>query len=330
MTFTACRLRFLSGLHLGERENWREGSGYVAHSDTLFGAFCHGYRLLYGVAGLTDLLQRFLSGEPPFLLSSAFPFWGDTFYLPVPRCQIPQSKEAKKTAFVGLAEWGRLTSGASLENLGNDAKVLPIPPPQNGDSAKRLKEPDKPWSVTDVPRVGLNRFTAHPDENFFYFGEAWFRDGAGLYFLFTVSDPREDRRFRAVWRLLAHEGLGGDRSVGKGQFRPPEFVDLEIPGPEGADLCVCLSLYHPGPGEITGLDQGYYELVDRRGYIFSPTRQSFRRRPVRMFAEGSVFPASPERRGRLVDVTPADFDAHPVYRCGLAFTLPCRRPGGDS
>lgn len=320
MNFTACRLSFRSGLHLGERENWREGSGYLAHSDTLFGAFCHGYRLLYGEAELTRLLERFRGEEPPFLLSSAFPYWDETWYLPIPLCQMPQSKETKKIAFVGLPEWGRLTAGESLEALGSAAAMLPklhCKPPQ-----------DKPWIVTDVPRVGLNRFTAHPDQNFFYFGETWFQEGAGLYFLFSVPDAQEDRRFRAVWRLLAHEGLGGDRSVGKGQFRPPEFVSLGIPTPTESDHLVCLSLYYPGPGEILGLDQGYYDLVDRRGYIFSPTRQSFRRRPVRLFAEGSVFPCPPERRGLLVDVTPESFDAHPVFRCGLAFTLPCRLPGG--
>jgi CRISPR-associated protein Csm4 len=320
MNFTACRLSFVSGLHLGERENWREGSGYLAHSDTLFGAFCHGYRLLYGEADLVTLLAGFQEGEPPFRLSSAFPYWDDIFYLPVPRCQLPRSKETKKIAFVGLSEWGRLTAGESLEALGSDAAVLPrlnVKPPR-----------DKPWTVADIPRVGLNRFTAHPDENFFYFGETWFQEGAGLYFLFSVTDALLDKRFRAVWRLLAHEGLGGDRSVGKGQFQAPDFIPLDIPAPIESDHLVCLSLYYPGPGELAGLDQGYYDLVDRRGYIFSPTRQSFRRRPVRLFSEGSVFPCPPERRGLLVDVTPEGFDVHPVFRYGLAFTLPCRLPGG--
>ncbi len=320
MRLQTCRLSFQSGLHLGERENWREGSGTLVHADTLFGAFCHGYGLLYGQAALAALLQRFQTPEPPWAMSSAFPYWDDTLYLPVPLCQIPTTKETKKVAYVGLADWCRLAAGETLEALGDQAALLPRP---------QLQPPhDKPWTITDVPRVGLNRFTAHPDENFFYFGETWFHARAGLYFLFTVPDAQDDKRFQAVWRLLAHEGLGGDRSVGKGQFRSPEFASVDIPVPPASDHIVCLSLYYPGPEETMALDQGYYELLDRRGYIFSPTRQSYRRRPVRLFAEGSVFPCPPERRGVLVDVTPAGFDAHPVYRYGLAFSLPCRLPGG--
>jgi len=44
------------------------------HSDTLFGALCWGYRWLYGREALEELLKGFKSGEPPFLISSCFPY----------------------------------------------------------------------------------------------------------------------------------------------------------------------------------------------------------------------------------------------------------------
>jgi CRISPR-associated protein Csm4 len=317
MTMKACLLRFQSGLHLGERENWREGTGVFVRSDTLFSALCHGYRLLYGQAALLQLLERIREGDPPLLVSSTFPYWGATFYLPVPRCQIPRDKEQKKIAFVGLDEWSKLTNGGSLADLGEEAKVLP-----------RQEEPAVPWVVRDIPRVGLNRHTAHPDEAFFYFGEAWYREDAGLYFFYDALDTQEETRFKAVWRLLAQEGLGGDRTIGKGHFHPPEFRQISLEGPDQASHLVCLSLYYPGPEELAGLAEGYYELVARRGYIFSPAGQSLRRRPIRCFAEGSVFPVTPPRRGLLVDVTPEAFNAHRVYRYGLLFSRPCALPGG--
>jgi CRISPR-associated protein Csm4 len=319
MNMNACLLRFQSGLHLGERENWREGTGVFVRSDTLFSAFCHGYRLLYGEGALLQLLGRFREGEPPFLISSTFPYWQETCYLPVPRCQIPRDKEQKKIAFVGLDEWTTLIRGGSLADLGPEAKVLP-----------RQGEPLVPWVVRDIPRVGLNRRTAHPDEAFFFFGEVWYREDAGLYFFFEAMGGREETRFKAVWRLLAQEGLGGDRTAGRGHFHPPEFRGIPLEAPDEASHLVCLSLYYPGPEELAGLTEGYYEMVDRRGYIFSPAGQSLRRRPIRCFAEGSVFPATLPRWGLLVDVTPEAFTAHRVYRYGLLFSRPCALPGGVS
>lgn len=319
MTLKACILSFQSSLHLGERENWREGTTAFIHSDTLFSAFCHGYLLLYGEKALLRLLERFREGEPPFLVSSTFPYWEVTFYLPVPRCQIPRDKEQKKIAFVGWKDWEKLVNGGSLSDLGPDAKVLP-----------RSKEPAVPWEVRDIPRLGLNRLTAHPDEAFFYFGEVWYRDNAGLYFLYEVMDAQEERRFQTVWHLLAQEGLGGDRTVGKGHFHPPEFREIHIKSPNHGSHLICLSLYYPRDDELSGLAEGYYELVDRRGYIFSPSGQSLRRRPIRCFAEGSVFPSGTHRRGLLVDVTPEAFTAHRVYRYGLLFSQPCLLPGGAS
>lgn len=317
MELQACLLKFTSGVHLGDREGWLEGTGVMVHADTLFGAFCHGYRLLYGVEELERLLRQFLQDEAPFLLSSAFPHWRGTLYLPTPLCQMPQTKQEKKINYVGLQDWQRLLAGETLNGLGVTAELLPGP-----DGT------DVPWEIMDVPRVGLNRRTAHPDESFFHVGEVRYNPEAGLYFLFRIYKREEENRFLAVWRFLAHEGLGGDRSSGKGHFAPPEWLEVDLAGPAAADHVVCLSPYYPRREEIFGLQEGYYELIERRGYVYSPASQSLRRRPLRMFAEGAVFPIPPSRRGSLVDVTPEVLKAHQVYRYGFALTVPCRLPGG--
>ena len=43
-------------------------------SDTLFGAICWGYRLLFGEGALQSLLDDFKSGRAPFTISSCFPY----------------------------------------------------------------------------------------------------------------------------------------------------------------------------------------------------------------------------------------------------------------
>lgn len=45
-------------------------------SETLFGALCWGVRDLFGLDVLLGMLERFAAGEPPFVISSAFPSAG--------------------------------------------------------------------------------------------------------------------------------------------------------------------------------------------------------------------------------------------------------------
>ncbi|NJK52541.1 MAG: type III-A CRISPR-associated RAMP protein Csm4, partial [Leptolyngbyaceae cyanobacterium SU_3_3] len=47
-----------------------------------------------------------------------------------------------------------------------------------------------------------------------------------------------------------------------------------------------------------------------------------RRQTVQMFTEGSVFPQL--IGGMLADVTPENFKAHPIYRSGIALSLPIK------
>lgn len=312
MKLFACRSKPRAPLHLGEREEWREGSSPFIHSDTLFSAFCHSYLLLYGKEELSSLLQWFKNGNPPFLFSSIFPFWKETYYLPVPKNQIPKTKEAKKILFVEKKGFESLLKGESLEEVRKTIKTI--------------SKKEKPWVLENVPRISLSRLSNHPmeDGGLFHFGEVSYREDAGLFFLLHYNDAEWQKKVEATLRLLADEGIGGGRSVGKGAMRPPEFREIDLEIPEKADATLTLSLYFPSSQEREGLSEGFYELIERKGYIYSPYGQSLRRRAVRMFSEGSVFPSYPKRRGGLVDVTPKIFKHHPVYRYGFCFGIPCK------
>jgi CRISPR-associated protein Csm4 len=320
LSFEAYRLSFHSGLHIGTREGALEATESVIRSDTLFSAFVNGYRLLYEGHNFDSLCRQLEAGKSPVRFSSAFPFMGDTFYLPIPRNQIPRSKQAKKVQFVELAVWQRLVNGEIFEDLAAAGAAGTLPPLGNGRDAP--KEP-LPWTILNTPRVALDRRSNHPGERYFHCAETHFADNAGLYFLAAYRDDEIRGQARAVWRLMADEGLGGDRTVGKGLFAYPraEQIDLEAPG--SASGWISLSLYYPASDEIAGLKDGYYDLIQRRGYIYSQGGRTLRRRPVCMFAEGSVFPLLSNRFGKLVNTTPDRFAMHPVYRSGLALGVPC-------
>ena len=308
------KLKPKSSLHLGIREGWTEGTETFIHSDTLFSAFCHSYLLLYGEKELKNLLDRFIKDSLPFLISSTFPFWDNEFYFPVPKNQIPEEKELKKVQFVVKEDFEKLLQG---ERLNQEMKTIP---PLN------TEEKSMPWKIQNVPHVSLSRFSNQPGEGFFHSGEVWFNKEAGLFFLVSFVDKDFEKEFKATINLLADEGIGGDRSSGKGLFEIPVFGETEIKFPKEANGFLTLSLYFPQKGEVSNLSKGFYELIERKGYIFSPSCQSLRRKSVRMFAEGSLFPKD-KIKGELVDVTPELSEKigllHKVYRYGLPFLIPC-------
>lgn len=309
--FQACLLKPKSPFHLGVREGMREGSETIIHSDTLFSALCHSFYLLYGGEKLEELLEQSRSPTPPLKVSSAFIFTeqGNNrhFFFPTPRNQIPQDKEQKKIQFVEQSEWEKLLRGKKIdEHTGNLQQLL--------RSAIHHDE---------VPMVTINRMTGtvRAEGGFFHTGLCWLKD-AGFFFLYQVTDEWRDKFIAAV-RLLCDEGIGGYRSVGKGFFYQPEFRSIELNTPDNYDAELMLSLYYPDENESRNLQLGFYELIERKGYIYSPAIRTYRRKEVSLFAEGSVFPGR-DRKGMLIDVTPdGKPEPHPVYRNGLAFTIPC-------
>lgn len=321
MEYLRIKLKPKSFLHLGEREGWLEGSKIHIPSDTLFSALCHCHLLLYGE--VDSLIQAFKTA-PPFLLSSAFPFWDNEYYFPLPKNQLVREKKLKKIKFVNLALLLRLLEGNDLNDLkdeiekSQDLSYLP-----RIEKEEKKKEKLVPWEVEDVPRVSLSRFNNHPGENFFHFGQVHFTDNAGLFVLVKLLDKSWDPKVRALFNLLADEGIGGDRTAGKGLFYKPEFDYFSIPEISESNALYAASTYFPAEGELYGLESGYYELELRKGYIFSPANKSYRRRSLRLFSEGSVLPGV-TRKGTLVDITPDVFTAHRVYRYGFLFSIPCK------
>jgi CRISPR-associated protein Csm4 len=305
----ACILKPRGPFHVGEREGMREGSGLFIHSDTLFSALCHSYLLLNGKAELEIFLAAENGGaDPPLVLSSAFPYWNGKYYFPVPRNFTPMDKEARKLRFIERSAFEALLVGplpdGKLTTYGLPTGVI---------------------ETGDVPKVTVSRTggSATDEGGFYHVGLTFYKD-ASLYFLARYGTDDSRRKVEAAMRLMCDEGIGGYRTVGKGQFEQPDFSQkVSMDEPESPDAGVMLSLYYPKETESQGLPDGFYDLVPRRGYVFSPTTRSLRRKEVSMFSEGSVFPAN-GRTGKLVDVTPDDFNDHFVYRCGLAFTVPCK------
>ncbi|HIH70051.1 type III-A CRISPR-associated RAMP protein Csm4 [Methermicoccus shengliensis] len=319
--FMLCRMEPRAPFHVGEREMALESTEHYIHSDTLFSGICCMYRLLYGREELESLLERFLQHDVPFMISSAFPYAGNVLLLPIPKNvnlaqYVNQSlrKQYKKLEFVSLDIFTKLVRGEDIAEDVVRGKLV-----QNGRVLVSSDEsvPDRVWCVKEVPRVTIDR--KDNASSLYMFSEVSFAPGCGLWFLMDMREKRYTKKVWAAIRLLGEEGIGGDRTCGKGLFSVSE-KKMDVRTKSTADHFLTLSLYHPSRDELSLTRPSYYELVRRGGWISGS--RGMRRKRVRMFAEGSVFNAPCGTYGELVDVTPDAFFDHRVYRYGYAFCMP--------
>lgn len=134
------------------------------------------------------------------------------------------------------------------------------------------------------------------------------------------------RRFLGCVRLLADEGVGGERTVGYGWFEDVQEVEVAVPETEGADtLRLSLAPVIPADGEEFARALHYELFLRGGGSLGEHGDPEAHRRRVRMLKEGALLEGPV--RGRIVDVSPErrasqDPPPHPILRSGINFSLP--------
>ncbi len=327
MRLMAYQLRFKAPLHIGVEGIGAEKIDVTVHSDTLWGALANAYLTL-------DLPFEF--EHPKFLVSSAFPYFDECLFFPAPmnalnylfdEVEDEQIKLLKKVKYVEKRLFETLINGQkpSWDSLylykKNNTLLLQEP-------CDELEETPV-FEIHETPRVTLDRYTDSAVEGqIFYFAQMEFAPHAGLFFVVRFADAQEQIHFEAALRFLGDEGLGADRTVGKGLF-DFEAQELELKTPKTAEMFTTLALYHPLKDEIkNGLMQNArYDLITRKGFAFNPAVRGKRRKFVRMFIEGSVFSRIQKENQFMGDVStviPAqgDFIPFDVKRYGIAFDVP--------
>ena len=312
-------------IYLKPRSTYRT----ALHSDTLFGCVCWAIREVFSESRLEGLLKRFASGDPPFQLSSAFPFRdaadGRTHFYPHPMLQpaeletsqklaeAERQKRFRKVKWVTEATLGKFASGAWNE----------------GDYyASGAWQADGPQLMAvEVQHNTIDRLSGGttPSGQLYSLTEYAVSDG-GLYFwLDGETDVVE-----GAFGFLTHFGIGGDSSLGKGRFEI-EVTDAELPVTTAdADRFMTLSLYAPRESEMDAVrsDGAWYNLTVRKGKVGGPFLRvaDFWKKSLTMFAEGSTFPIDgPKTFGHnpivkgIADGLPFD-----VQHYGYAFQIPMK------
>lgn len=324
-SYKIVKLIFDSPLHIHKDKGGYDVSEKILHSDTISSAMAAiGYKLYDSFDGL-----KFLNNV---VVSSAYPFTNDQFFLPKPMIKLPikiqelkedeSSKEAKKLKKLQYIEKNIfekiIGTDENLQISGEDLKL--------GGQYLSTKPLEKFIETTAQQRVYVPGDNA--DSTPYYLERIYFDQKKGDSGLFFFLDADSDYFEKAIELLcfLGDEGIGTDRAVGNGHFRV-EVDELEISLPESL-FSLALSLYWPTEEEINSgiLEKGSYNLIKRGGFIAGYNNTKFRhlrKNSVYMFTEGSVF-SSRNISGRVGNLRPEwnDESLNDIYRSGKVFTIP--------
>jgi CRISPR-associated protein Csm4 len=176
-----------------------------------------------------------------------------------------------------------------------------------------------PWTVREASRVTLDRDTGRSD--IYYAGDVRFMKDCGLYMLADFLDEDYRPKLEGALRLLGDEGLGGERSSGRGLFSL-DHGSISLGSDEG-DVAMLLSLCRPRREETVILPRSYYGLISRRGWVAGKSDR--RKKSVRMLIEGSVVPYPENLVGCMEDVSgEGTKKGKRILSYGLAFKAPMR------
>lgn len=322
-TYTIIKLKDMSPLHMGTGKENYDFSASTLHSDTLSAALA----AMRVQQGKSADVEEFIGS---FTLSSAFPYAGNTYFLPRPYGKVNvcfndceeyiSRKKLKGIRYIDTALWTDITQGKQV--------VLPTENLQSGFllGGNGFSSFQEPYKSSVNQRVTIPREEGLDAEPFF-FDWTYFNKDAGLYCLTEATGTLLDELV-SLFEMLGEQGLGTDKNIGGGKFSVVTDT-LSLPDIPEADAQISLSLYIPHEEDMPLIDLGHshFELVQRGGYMAGSEENDFwhlRKKSVYMFGVGSVLKATGALKGKVVDLCPEynDERMHPVYRSGKPFVLP--------
>ena len=312
MKFQVVQLRFRQPIHLSRGKlNTYESSETMLHSDTLQAALFVCALQLYNEQVALELQQK-------VVLSSAFPFVGEDYYLPRPlqlrfdedpdtRKALKKIRHLKKTHFEQVLRGER-------------------------PSVDSLEEPEI-WKNDVTQRVFIDRINAESTP--FYLEKLYPVNNHQDRGFYVLIENKGFDKLPNLFKLLGDNGIGLQRGLGNGSFEAI-FQDtpftLELP--EKVSAWVNISLYRPSSeteAKSIQLENSHYQLIKRGGWLSSPENtehMSLRKKSVLMFAEGSVLAFNDGVggvRGKVEETQPRGDVSHPVYRDGRGIFLPMKQ-----
>ncbi|NLM59125.1 MAG: type III-A CRISPR-associated RAMP protein Csm4 [Clostridium sp.] len=318
------KLRFKTPLHVGTDEATvnNEASSRFIHSDTVFSCFLNSYCMLYGVEKTKEFIENCVKDKRGFVMTSAFPFSGDNYYVIMP-VSIPPYFENPKFAHERWRYYKKVKEYSFIEIEHfiefRDGKEV-IPEDWGNQSNECCSEEIR-------PRVQIDRISS--DAGLYHVGVVHFERDAGLYLLLEYDDRYiSESCIRDTFKNAGIYGIGGLRSSGCGHFEAdllPFTEDFEnlISGSDNViyNGHISLSLVYPDLEAQDYYRPVAYNLCKREGWTYSSFENVIRKRGrLYFYSEGSVFEDKP--KGCLYEYKDYKDTVHPYYRYGIGFYIP--------
>ncbi len=306
---------------------------WMPPSYSLYGLIFMAMSLMMSGDELKKILQLFNDGNPPFLLSSSFPLVvkdnKKIFFLPFPNIyHFKWEKERKQN------QNNQLSLGEYRKNK-RFKKIIYISSENFfsiSTGKKSLKDffYSNEWEDFDASSLGIkqvnvfhnsiNRMSNAVTKGLLYdTNEYFFKDG--FYFLIKGDDTL----INSALNFLSDFGIGGNNSIGKGQFSwsivDASFIEVDNEG----DYYVTLSSYMPNDDEISiykNSENIYYTIEQVRGTLgthFTGNQRVWKKKVI-TFLPGSSFPViNKNNLGCMVEVKDrTEGLSHPIYFVGYS------------
>lgn len=326
--YTLYRFRCRNNTRLQTGLGLKTPSDDFIHSDTLFSAIINTFVLLYGQEHAGKFIAEFISGS--IKISSLF-YYADVFkgpasiaaieFFPAPRLTYNITRQTRTNPHISYKVW------KLMQNDVADAPDKYSFPPGvlSLDNEFFYHETELPVNFTrsfmqpvQESKAEISRLTAQAKKDRTYyqsglllseFTENGYRVVPGMYFLADINSAMEDK-FLASLRLLCDEGIGAERSFGKGIMTSVEAGEFQVS--VRRKLRMNISLVYPSEKDYDVLDSSLikYSLIERGGW----SQKGVLKNRVNMIREGSLM--KEEIEGHLVDVTPQKFTEHRLYQYG--------------
>jgi len=306
-------------------------------SDTLFGIICWGIKIIWDEKKLLETLKQFQEKNPPFIISSAFPyanidnkisyFFPKPFFKPFklnPEELNPETmsdfKRYKKIRFFPYEIFLKL-----IQNKITEKEFF------LNHKIEWLKFSTALYRNIIVLHNSIDRLSGSSlkEGGLFMSEDTFYLTNNGLFFLLEIYNNEYENILKSVFSFLEHNGLGADSSTGKGNFK----INIEnfngFPQYEKYDRFITLSLYYPSNDERSFFRENseklWYNTEQRKGKVGGKlfvTNNIIKKR-LTMFSEGSGFPKMNKQfYGENIMVKNVPTLPHKIYHYGYAFIVP--------
>ncbi len=302
------------------------------HSDKIFGAIMATMADLFPSI-IDNVIEQFKENNPPFLISSAFPFINYQnkkirFY---PKILLNEElnfeydletiknfddiRFLQEDIFFDILN-SDLSYNEILSNYDNYFQIGEFLFNQN----LKIKKIQNYSNKVIVSQNMVNRFNKH--SKVFYSEGIEYNNAHGLFFHVSFLDEKYEEILKAVFRLLKDRGFGSKISIGRGQFRyeienDDVYENHNSTFSKEENYFVTLSRFIPTSSDLNFIDtNSNYEL----GFKRSIDRFGNNCKQIIFFTEGSTFLGNGNKiLGKLVK------SGEQSLEYGFAFNLKIKR-----